>query len=893
MNYVNYDDIANQLRGAGLVLGSVTKSNGGVAVGELYVASTKSVRCDIEGEGKKKSGAYLLHELRLDDGVFITGSYWLDHGNTSYKLELNKVCAGCGADVPLKGANCPACGGKKYKVREIPKEQLEAHKKRMAEARRQAEAEARADAERAASWANAVWLKCREITSPDEHDYLTRKKLKAAYGMRILDNHDGVILVGAEKSDYEYLAKFHGALVVPLLDKDARRCGLQFILSREKHKDLISKMGRDKQGWPKGMISQGMHYLIGGQPQGVCLVTEGFATGASLHEATNLPVAVAFAANNLLPVGEILWKKSRKRARLLYCADDDWVQRCDSKTGGCGKYTPATSHLCKHCGHPHKKTNVGVEYSQSAALATSGAWLAPVFFAQRPDDRKGDTDFNDLRCAEGEQAVGGQIAAKLESMGWAAPALALSARGGVQPQGGGESDRPDALSIMPIDDIVARFIPIDDGSGKVLFDLRTKRIVQKTQMVELMPAGARGDDIKRHPDWIERGAVYVDQIGFDPSGEEDDIKLNTWRGWPMKPKSGNCDLLLDLLDYLCGREGFNPELVKWVLRWMAYPLQHPGAKMQSAIILHGPQGTGKSTIFKVLAEIYGSLSSYQNYAVILDQKALESKYNSDWDSKLFVLAEEVINSSDKWQLKNELKELVSGPRIRIEKKFLDAYYQTNRCNMALLSNEDATLPLDNDDRRHCVIWTPPPVGLDFYAQVQEEIHNGGVQAFYHHLKNLDLGDFKPWSRPPMTEAKQALIDASRSSEDEFFHDWVNGETPFPVCPCRGDDLFSAYIIDCQKKRERNIAPRKRFRIKLAHMHDWEHRKQVWIYPTYHCSGDKKQTRLEMPGESWAAKAIQKKDYRKKAEETEAVWATRCVLDFELALKTAHDGGNNP
>ena len=39
-----------------------------------------------------------------------------------------------------------------------------------------------------------------------------------------------------------------------------------------------------------------------GEPSDRIVIAEGFATGASIHEATGLPVAVAFDAGNLEPV---------------------------------------------------------------------------------------------------------------------------------------------------------------------------------------------------------------------------------------------------------------------------------------------------------------------------------------------------------------------------------------------------------------------------------------------------------------------------------------------------------------------------------------------------------------------------------------------------------------
>ena len=62
-------------------------------------------------------------------------------------------------------------------------------------------------------------------------------------------------------------------------------------------------------------------HLIGA-PQGILLIAEGYATAASLHLATGLPVAVAFTAGNIAPVAAELHKRY-PRSRLLICADDD------------------------------------------------------------------------------------------------------------------------------------------------------------------------------------------------------------------------------------------------------------------------------------------------------------------------------------------------------------------------------------------------------------------------------------------------------------------------------------------------------------------------------------------------------------------------------------------
>lgn len=58
-----------------------------------------------------------------------------------------------------------------------------------------------------------------------------------------------------------------------------------------------------------------------------------------------------------------------------------------------------------------------------------------------------------------------------------------------------------------------RFVPLYDGTGKYVFDLWTNKVVMRDQMIALLPAKVRGDDIKQHPVWIERGAYFLDEVG--------------------------------------------------------------------------------------------------------------------------------------------------------------------------------------------------------------------------------------------------------------------------------------------------------------------------------------------------------------------------------------------
>lgn len=760
MGIINYGDAQDQLVAAGLVL-----------KGELRIGTPKPVRCRVEGADKEARGWYRLYEMPLDSGdSLIVGSYgiWQGNSNGATKIELPKL------DRPR-----------------ISPAQAEALKARIKADQAAAAAELARQHDRAAARATGGWAKC--LREGGANVYLSRKGLPPGK------------LYGARLSPA-------GNLVIPIADERGKVWGLQVVYSDPKVKE---RKGRDKDYWPVGLAKQGHWHLIGMVARGsVLLVCEGFATGASLHEATGLPVAVAFDAGNLPAVVKRL-AKQHKGVRILVCADDDWLQKCSE----CGVLTPVHEPACRHCGKPHGKNNPGVEAASAAAMTVSGAWVRPEFPTERPADRKSASDFNDLHADPkgGLHLVARQVEAAIAAQGWA-----VSTRPAAAPSTEGEGEgRRAAVSVMSLDDLVARFIPIDDGSGDHLFDVWSNRIVKSKQAVALLAAGVRWDDVKRHPLWISRGAYYLDQVGFDPSGTDKGVLLNTWQGWPLTPKKGECSELLDLLWHLCSHEGVEKgkEVYQWLLCWMAYPLQNPGAKMSSAVIMHGPQGTGKSTVFQTLAKIYG------DYATVLNQRGLEDKFNSDWtERKLFLLAEEVVTRAEMWHIKNELKELVTGEWLRINTKMVAAYRERNRINIIYLSNEGQPLPIDNDDRRHLVVWTPPQLGEERYDAVQLELNDGGVEAFYHYLMTLDLSGFHPKKRPPMTEAKRELILVSKCSDARFVDEWAEYELRLPVGPCKTMDLYQAYTRWCKRNGEQYPANSARFIGAVARRPGWDKRK---------------------------------------------------------------------
>jgi putative DNA primase/helicase len=712
-------------------------------------------RCKVDGD-REKRGWYSLHELTLDGGeCVIVGSFGIWRGTewNTQKVELKRS--------PLSA------------------DQRAALKARIAADMKAAEARRRGEASRAAMRAQKVWELCaRDGDAP----YLRRKGVQA-HGVRFSPS---------------------GAVVIPMLDTSARVHGLQFIHAEK-------RQGRDKDFWPAGLAKQGHYHWIGPTPTSVMIVAEGYATGASVFEASGWPVAVAFDAGNLIHVAQALAKRY-KGVQILIAADDDF------KTFG----------------------NPGISKAEAAALAVGGAWFAPVFSqpaevaaraavaaiaplpgapgltqaenaaaktavadAIKAAGAVGGTDFNDLHVAEGLHVARAQVEAKLRQLGWLTQAAPKTRA--ASPQGSGE-DEPDAINLRPIetvDELLPRFSLVY-GQGGTVFDHEQHRLVALSDMRDICLQREIHRAWMEHPD---RHIVKVESVGFDPACTDPAISCNLWGGWPTTPKAGKCEALLDLLRYMCANDENPAQLFWWVLCWLAFPIQNPGAKMKTTIVVHGPQGTGKNLFFEAYMTMFGP------YGRVIDQSAIEDRFN-DWASrKLFLIADEVVARSDLYHIKNKLKAFITGDWIRINPKGLQAYDERNHVNMVFLSNEAQPVILEEDDRRHAVIYTPEKLSPAFYADVRKEIAEGGVAALHDYLLNLDLGDFEAGTLPPNTKAKRTLVALSMDSPERFMHAFKAGDVdgfpgehrPALLLPALNQDLFDLYCAWCNRQGVRSLS----------------------------------------------------------------------------------------
>lgn len=204
------------------------------------------------------------------------------------------------------------------------------------------------DARQLAVQQEAVSIEARRLwlaaTGTGSSLYLAKKKVNC-FGLRFLKKE----------------------LLVPLLDHTGKLWNVQKIFA-----------SGDKRFLAGGRVSACFHVIGDIRTSAWVLIVEGYATGATLHQATGHAVVIAFNEGNLRHVATAI-KQLHRAVKLLICADDD--QATQTRTG----------------------KNPGIVGAVAAAESVGALWCKPEGLAP------GGTDFNDLAEAAGEVEVKAQI----------------------------------------------------------------------------------------------------------------------------------------------------------------------------------------------------------------------------------------------------------------------------------------------------------------------------------------------------------------------------------------------------------------------------------------------------------------------------------------------------
>lgn len=246
-------------------------------------------------DGSLNHDSSMFHYLRCPQG---------SKTDARYKFFLD--------DIPAGYFECWRCGIKdnfcSKQKQDVSPQEWEKHTKRLADEKQKNKAETQQVYTEVALLAQDVFATASEAKA-SEHSYLKQKQVKN-YGLRTVTTED-------QRTNQAKCYKEN--LLVPCYNAEGVLVNLERIYFDNK------KSKHQKRPLPKGQRI-GAFFLLGEitNKKTPIVVTEGYASAATAHEATKFPSAVTFGAGNLVNVAKILREGYPDNPILISADDDKW-----------------------------------------------------------------------------------------------------------------------------------------------------------------------------------------------------------------------------------------------------------------------------------------------------------------------------------------------------------------------------------------------------------------------------------------------------------------------------------------------------------------------------------------------------------------------------------------
>lgn len=690
------------------------------------------------------------HEIKVDTGRFIR---YGKGKKAYYKVVSAQTRSGATVYFGTFGFK----GDGPYKIESdgdqalTPEDLADLRQKQDALAKAEAQRRLR-DAERAANRARA---QLESASKTGESAYLVRKQV-APEAVRFM-------------SDPEW----GGWIILPLLRYDETPAK---IVGSQK----ISPDGQKR--FNSGMAKEGASCRLGKEPADgdTILIGEGLATCLSARMALDHShtVYVALDAENLKHVAKII-RARFPASPIVFLADDDYL------TGEPGRL----------------KAEFAVQAVGNARLVLPSFSVVRAKIKDDPDHPY-LTDFNDLHCAEGIEAVAAQLRSAVSpapALGEAVPADAAAAETGGA--GDGFAQFMEKAVAVTLESMLQRFALIVGSKnvwdtaeqmkvkwqpfvalvGKDKANAWLAREDKRTMRESDLPKTKRGKavDEKEQQTGIMLLNRYTLLYGTETVWDADTRKVLSlsalraayggdtvkfWQENPMRKMIDAENLVFDPtqtvdlethVNLFCGLPvkpvddddladsiiGLTMHLCNYdraVWHWLIQWIAYPLQNL----------GSKMDTSVLMFGEKQGTGKSlfwegvlkvlYGEYGTTIGQHQLDSQFTGWQSRKLFVLAEEVVGRAEKYSHIGTIKHLVTGRTVKINEKNMPERDEANYLNAVFLSNEVQPLHLELDDRRFLVVEPKKLLTERDQKSIAWAIKNGGIDAFYGWLLRYQI-----------------------------------------------------------------------------------------------------------------------------------------------------------
>lgn len=261
--------------------------------------------------------------------------------------------------------------------------------------------------------------------------------------------------------------------------------------------------------------------------------------------------------------------------------------------------------------------------------------------------------------------------------------------------------------------------------------------------------------------------------------------LNTYQPPVFADTSGEVDTFYDFIDHLLPLEAE----ADIFLDWLAAKIQRPELRLHAMVMVApGVFGTGRGTLTLIMERLLGRRYHTQTTLAHLIGQTTQSQYNDWLSGSLIVSVPEALDLSDRRQTLfharqaayEHLKTVVETQSrdMLIVRKGVANVTEQVYASLFIATNHGDAFVIPAGDRRLIVLENGERLTDALGDRVYRWMDNpANMGALYAELCEREL-EYDPMGEPPMTDAKQRMIEGSKSGLDvawQLFVDHADGD----------------------------------------------------------------------------------------------------------------------
>lgn len=258
---------------------------------------------------------------------------------------------------------------------------------------------------------------------------------------------------------------------------------------------------------------------------------------------------------------------------------------------------------------------------------------------------------------------------------------------------------------------------------------------------------------------------------------------------PFAPEVPETFEMPPILDNYLGRIFMNAQDRKHVTQFMADIVQNPTRRPQWCVVLTGEQGSGKSSIFRLVSAALGYRHIWENN----QYTAAFEKFSEVLPDHLLVSFDDAVADRNTYQ---KLKQAITRTSMPVELKGVQKRVERDvYARILICSNSPRPIPgIEKGDRR---LYVPEPSQhresqeetAAFFVGFNEWLEQPTTPiVLYHWLKTIDLTDFVP-GYTVKTETHAKMVGLSSSVLDTRVSEYVEDQ------PIFHDATLQAYLAE--------------------------------------------------------------------------------------------------